>query len=381
MLPIFQFLPSNGGIMSDKIIWILLGDKLGDNAQAKHLGCALQENFACTLETKKIVYNQKHKLSNLKLQASLVSMIKGESDELDLTLAPDIVIFTGRRAVPIARWIQKQSLCQHNKSTKLVAIGKPRAPFYWFDLLVSTRQYQLPQWVPNLVLNDFTLNRRDENESIDLPPHPSFNTPDKVVVVLLGGERSGFKMRTVEIEQIITTLKSYQENQPSHSLRVVASKSTPEKALREIFDRMSGNIELFDWNQADKPSYRELLNKGDVFFVTEDSASMVTEALSTGRPVYLLELFQRKKIRKYSPAYWLQKCLVFTVYAFGLYDPNRTVRLFTGELLSKGRVALYGDALGNKYDEKYDSQCLSEEVLRAMDQELQHVVNRVKGLL
>jgi len=363
--------------MSDKLIWILLGDKLGDNAQAKHLGYALKDDFACTLETKQIVYNQKHKLSNIKLQASLVSIVKCESDELDFTLAPDIVIFTGRRAVPVARWIQVQSLCKHNKLTRLIAIGKPRAPYYWFDLVVSTRQYHLPQWIPNLVLNDFTLNRRDENECADLPPLPSLNVPNKIVVVLLGGERSGFRMRSVEIERIITTLKSYQRNQPSHCLRVIASKSTPEKVLQKISESVSGNIELFAWNQANKPSYPVLLNGGDVFFVTEDSASMVTEAVSTGKPVYLLELFQRKKVRRYNPVYWLQKCLILTVYAFGLYDPSRTVRLFTGQLLSKGRVALYGKTYGANFASPY----ASEEVLTAMDQELKHVVNKVKDLL
>jgi len=366
--------PNNGsGAMSEKIIWILLGNKLGDNAQAKRLGYALKNDFACTIETKQIVYNQKHQLSNIKLQASLVSMVECESDDLDLTLTPDVVIFTGRRAVPVARWIQKQSLCQHNKLTRLVAIGKPRAPYYWFDLLVSTRQYHLPKWIPNLVLNDFTLNRRDDSDGTDLPQHPSFNIQNKVVVVLLGGERSGFRIRTVEIERMIATLKRYQENQPSHCLRVVASKSTPEKVLHRISESVPGNVELFAWNQADKPSYPMFLKEGDVFFVTEDSASMMTEAVSTGKPVYLLELFQRKTERRYNPIYWLQKCLVLTVYAFGLYDPSRTVRLFTRQLLNTGRVTMYG--------ENPASKCSSQEALSAMDQELQNVVNKVKDLL
>ena len=122
----------------------------------------------------------------------------------------------------------------------------------------------------------------------------------------------------------------FQEDQPNYCLRGRSSKSTSES--------VPDNVELFTWSQADKPSY----------------------------PMFL-------KKRRYNPIYWLQKCLMLTVYAFGLYGPSHTVRLFTRQLLSTGRVAVYG--------ENSASKCSSEEALSAMDHELQHVVNKIKDLL
>lgn len=353
----------------NKVVWIFLGDKLGDNAQVKYLGTILEQKHAYKIITKHIDYDENYKRSNIKLDASLVSVLESSSDNLEIDIPPDLILFTGRKAVPLARWIQSECANKFNKKTKLVSIGKPRAPFFWFDLIISTRQYQLPNWIPNLIINNFTLNRLDIDNNDTNPCQQVLSSHKNFTAVLLGGQRSGFKIRDIEIDKIIKTLRHYVQQNPSGSLIVMGSKSTPDKLLKRISEALSGKANIFYWNSPSKPDYQAVLKSGNTFFVSEDSASMMTEAISTGKPVYLLELFQRKKPRPYSPFYWLKRLPLLTLYPLGLYDPKRSVRLFTNNLIDKGHICLYKQ-----------KQHQNPNSLKVLDDELQYVVNKINSL-
>ena len=117
-------------------VWLLLGAKAGDNAQVTELAARLPVKT----DAKQLTFNALHIVPNLLLGVSTVS-ITDQSRNLLQQPWPDAVIAAGKRSVPIARWIKQQS----GGRTKLIHIGRPRAPLDAFDLVVTTPQYGLPR--------------------------------------------------------------------------------------------------------------------------------------------------------------------------------------------------------------------------------------------
>src|SRR5690606_16404986 len=99
------------------LVWLLLGDRLGDNAQLRKLGAML----ALPTESKCLRYNRLYHLPNVVKGATLLS-VRREARRALKPPWPDIVISCGRKSVAAARWIKKRS----GGRTKLVAIGRPR---------------------------------------------------------------------------------------------------------------------------------------------------------------------------------------------------------------------------------------------------------------
>src|SRR5690606_35534405 len=106
------------------LIWVLLGHRAGDNGQALALASALNWQTIA----KRLRYTRLHHAPNWLLGAS-TAHLRSDSDPIQPPW-PDIVIGVGKRSVPVARWIRRQS---QNK-TRLVQIGRPFAPLHDFDL-------------------------------------------------------------------------------------------------------------------------------------------------------------------------------------------------------------------------------------------------------
>ena len=116
------------------LVWVLQGSRRGDNAQARELAARLP----ALTEAKHLKYNWLYGLPNFLLGAGLASVEQGA--ECLTPPWPDLVNAIGRRSVPVARWIKKKS----GGCTRLVHMGRPRAPLDIFDLVITTPQYGLP---------------------------------------------------------------------------------------------------------------------------------------------------------------------------------------------------------------------------------------------
>ena len=116
-------------------VWALTDPRPAASTPAVRLAEALGWPF----EVKQLAFNALFACPNVLLGSSLASLDRQTSSPLDPPW-PDLVIGWGRRSVPVARWIREQS----GGRTRLVQLGRPRAPFDAFDLIVTTPQYRLP---------------------------------------------------------------------------------------------------------------------------------------------------------------------------------------------------------------------------------------------
>lgn len=263
-------------------IWVLLGRRTGDNRQMM----ALAEATGLSWQGRQLRFRTLSALPNVVVGASLATLEGSARAEL-VRPWPKIVITAGKRAVPAARWIRKQSGGQ----TKLVHIGRPWAPLGWFDLVVTTAQYGLAD-APNVVCNLMPLG-----EPVAHEPRPE-DTP-RLVGVLVGGNSRPLVLDAEAARRLAERALDV-ARQEKAALVVVTSPRTSAEAVRALgaaLDSAHGVASRLALYGRDPHGYAETLRTASRLIVTDDSAAMLADAVMTGVPVEVFALPNRPDVR------------------------------------------------------------------------------------
>jgi mitochondrial fission protein ELM1 len=257
-------------------IWVIPGNRPGDDAQVY----ALAEELRLPFETRKLRF--KRGLWTVgKLNRVSPSFVERRIRERTIIPPwPDLIIMVGRRAVPIARWVQQQS----GGRTRLVYVGHPRVPPETFDLIFTTRQYLTPTGAP-MRLQALAMSRYrkpaepddEERRWLDALPRPH-------LLLMLGGKTRHWCMRRRYMARVAAGLAQRAER-AGGSLIIARSARTSGDCLDEI-ERQLGSARC-EWRvvRGDFPRFPVLLHDGDELFPTADSISMVSESIIAGKPV------------------------------------------------------------------------------------------------
>ncbi len=260
--------------------WCLLGRKAGDNAQVT----ALADALGWPWEPRHIVARSWELLPQLALRVTLAGIDRHASSPLAPPW-PDLVLTAGRRNEPVARWIRRQA----GGATRLVHVGRPWAPLDTWDLVVTTPQYFLPQ-APNIHHN--TLPLCDLSPAAlaaageQLAPQLAM-LPRPWIAVLVGGD-SGKYVYTPARGRHLGALAERLAAANGGSLLVTGSPRTPPAALDALAGELAAPHLLHRWGQGDNP-YRGILALADAFIVSGESMSMLAEAQTRGRPLYIFD--------------------------------------------------------------------------------------------
>lgn len=265
-------------------IWVLLGTRHGDNQQLLAIARALKLPFRAI----PLRFNRAARLAPLLLGTSRLSW------RSEVALAPPwprAVLAAGRKSVPVARWIRRQS----GGRTRLIHVNRPWAPLAWFDLIVTTPQYALPQR-PNVLVNlmPFVPPRSEVSQVAPLPSQAA-TLPRPWTVVLVGGNSRPFVLDQASAAALADTVTA-QVRDSGGSAWVLDSPRTPAAALATIEQALEVPSRTVRCT-AGENLYGTLLGEADRFIVTADSASMLTEALLSGRPVLLFKLPVRPDLK------------------------------------------------------------------------------------
>lgn len=209
--------------------------------------------------------------------------------------SPRLVLSVGRRSPPVARWIKARS----GGATQLVHFGRPWAPCRWFDLIVTTAQYRLPE-SPNIVCNSFPFLV----PSTDVPIPSSLRDeldqlPRPWTVILAGGSSRPYVFDR-EAAAALAEAGNEAARSDGGSLLFVRSPRTSRECVEIITPLLRAPAFIYDQARHENP-YRALLHAADCFIVTSDSALMVAEVLVSSKPLQLFAL-QRKPDWRYRVA-------------------------------------------------------------------------------
>jgi uncharacterized protein len=260
-------------------IWVLLGQRTGDNAQALAVGEIAAAATGGEVTPKPLAYNARYRVPNLLLGAGLHTLQSGRD-----ALAPpwpDLVVGVGRRSVPVARWIRTQS----GGRAKLVQIGRPRAPLAWFDLVITTPQYRLPNGpnVLNVLLPPLT---PPAPGSAALEPWREAFTalPRPWIGVLVGGTRAPYRFDE-DAARVLAQQADALAGQLGGALLLTTSPRTGTAQSRALADAISSPAYCNLWRPDGENAHAAILALADRFIVTGESVSMLAEACVSGRPV------------------------------------------------------------------------------------------------
>src|SRR5215470_7533604 len=272
-------------VMAERVprVWAILCYREGDNTQI----LALADALGWPYEVKRLAYRKWGYASDVLRGTTLAGIDTAASSPLQEPW-PDLVISAAMRNEPVCRWIQRQA----GKPVRYVHIGRPWARLRWFDLVVTMPEFRLPVR-PNVLNNGLSLTRitgADLAEAATIWSPRFAHLPRPHIAVLVGGYAGPYALG-LETARRLARVASAAARQAGGSLLVTTSHRTRPAAA----DALEGAIDVpafvHRWRprSPDNP-YRGYLALADSFIVTCDSASMLTEACATRKPVYMFDL-------------------------------------------------------------------------------------------
>lgn len=195
---------------------------------------------------------------------------------------PDLCIASGRRAVPYLRAVKKASGGQ----TFTVFLKDPRTGTRDADFIWVPEHDRLRG--PNVLATTVSPHRFTPEKLAPYrksPPAPLAALPQPRVAVLVGGRSRDYDFTPADAERFLADLDALSVHA---SLMATASRRTPERLAAAVLGlaRAKGG---YGWDGTGENPYPAMLALADAFVVTADSANMVSEAVSTGKPVFIFE--------------------------------------------------------------------------------------------
>jgi len=198
---------------------------------------------------------------------------------------PDLLIATGRHSVAASLLVKKLS----GGRTKTVQLQNPVINPSHFDLVVVPRHDRLEG--ANVVSTRGALHRvtpdvlRKGAEQL-APLLAHLKRP--FIGVLIGGSNAAYRLGPAEMATLARQLADCARAMQA-SLVITPSRRTGEEALRVLRPEIA-DLPHYLWEVGGANPYFGILGLSDFLVVTCDSVNMVSEAASTGRPVYVFDL-------------------------------------------------------------------------------------------
>ena len=346
----------------EKRIWLVIGDKLGDNAQVEVIAEALDLPF----EIRRVLPKEQYVLGKPPFKASLYHLDLDRSDKLEPPW-PDLIVTIGRRPAMAALWIQQQA----GGHCQIVLLGRPKRWMQRFSLIIVPSQYLLPanRRVLQLDLPLMRSNQAAIAQAADIWRASLSTLPRPLTALMVGGQTKPFRF---DAETARELLEAAQQAAGAGFLYITTSRRTPPEVVETLQQSLPANARLYCWSAdtSDNP-YLALLALADRFIVTGDSMSMMIEVARLGKPLAIFALPYQRGLRP-----WLQQLLAAAAGAgklgklllrLGLLSNSRDLTAIHRQLYDKrlavplGHTFLPGGA--------------------APEDELQKVVVRIKQLI
>ncbi len=263
-------------------IWLIVGDRLGDNAQAETLMTALGLPF----ERRYVRVKAPWIKGKPKVEPSLHHLDLDASDPLEAPW-PDVVVTVGRRLTLVARWVQEQS----GGRSRIYLIGKPSGSPRFYDLIITSAEIQIPPAhnVYPIGLPLLQVDRERVRQAAGEWRDRFASLPRPLVGILIGGPTNPFVFNRSVTQRLLKIARNVRER--GGTPYFTTSPRTPPAATAALRHQLPSGAEFFEWHRgASNNPYHALLGLADEFVVTGESVSMLVEVAQLGRPLAIFPL-------------------------------------------------------------------------------------------
>ena len=247
-------------------LWLVTDGKAGHRSQLQGLSdafCRQTDSTATWVDAQAAGYGWGHWMLH-------------RSPALPKAPLPQLLVAAGRRTHPLLLGLKRRL------RVPAVVIMRPSFPLHWVDGAVIPEHDQPP--------------RRDTVLPVKgaLNPMVAQNKPATpgTGMILLGGPSRHYHWDEVALQQALHTLT---QEYPDWHWTLATSRRTPESLVQALAHHPALHLRRHD--QVPPGWLREELPRQQVLWATPDSVSMVSEALSTGRPTGVLPLTPRRQSR------------------------------------------------------------------------------------
>jgi mitochondrial fission protein ELM1 len=205
---------------------------------------------------------------------------------------PDLVISTGRRTAPVARWIGQQT----SGRTRLVQLGRRGGESVdAFDLVVSCAHFRLPLHPRRLEitapLNAVTPERLAR--AADRWHGLFAAAPRPHIVVVAGGTCARYRFDAETARRMGEEVRTFAAS-VGGSVFAITSPRTGAEATAALRLGLGESGRLHEWRrgETDNP-YMGYLALADAIVVTGESESMLAETVAAAKPLFIYALPER----------------------------------------------------------------------------------------
>jgi mitochondrial fission protein ELM1 len=273
---------------------------------------------------------------------------------------PDVVIAVGRRLAPVSRWLKEQA----GGRLLNVHLGRPRTAYHHFDMIVTTPQYGLPS-APNVTTLTLPIIMHDDAALDAEARHwePKLrHLPRPWTALFVGGPTTQLRFDRAVGNDLLARAKAHVAATKGSLLVTTSPRTTME--VTDLFENeMGAGPFVHRWSRHAPNPYQAFLRLADDFIVTNDSMSMIAEAVDMMKPLYIFKVPVRVKrnlglfqtVRHYFRSRrvdrrvaGLKPDLADWIYdmmtKFGHARPRRSVDAFERRLYQAGLARSLGDA-------------------------------------
>ncbi len=350
-------------------VWILTNGHQGNTTQAVGLAKSLGWDF----KIKELYFVRWAKIRQFYIVARMFPFLGlDHKNSMELKAPwPDIVIGVGRSVAPVTQYIGRKS----RGRTITIHIGRGGGPVANRYHAVITPVYC--QMAPDIRRYDTLLplnpiSQKQLSEAKSEWPGIFADMPRPVVVFLVGGDAPQYKLNEKYAKNMVERIMVWAEKSAG-SVMAVTSRRTSRAVTAVLKTVLKAPHRVHCWHPDEKENpYYAFLATADVIVVTGESESMLAEAASTDKPLYIYPIPKvnsstfRKQFKVYCTkcAYahfahkggrkFLTRCIDtafgwFMIF-FGLV-PQRDIYILHEALYSSGRAYPFGSPLTTRVHE------------------------------
>ncbi len=321
-------------------VWLLSQGRRGDLEQM----LALAQALSWPLEIKTLVFRPPA------IPALAPVLLRADASDRIAPPWPDAIVCAEAMASVIARRLRRLA----GGSTKLICLGRPAGDPAAFDLVLTTAQYHLPPR-PNVVELSLPLTALPAPDSPAGGKLAARLTGDRPhIAVVIGGASSPEILDRAVARELAGALCRYAV-QNGGTLHVVTSPRTSRKVSDELLRRFPPPHRVHVYDRAANNPYRRILALADEIIVTNDSVSMVADALATQKPVYVYAL-PRSRNLAFRASEWCRRNVLETapvplllrpvawLFDKGFVETSADRSRLFRRLASEGRIGWFGGA-------------------------------------
>lgn len=245
--------------------------KAGHRSQAVGLYKAIQRN------NMQAVSFQEISIAQLPIVGLCAGMFTHRIDAV--SQAPDYIIGVGSHTQ-----LRVLLLGKVFPQAKTVILMKPNFPFSWFDHVIIPEHDGVAE-LGNVILSKGALNPII-NEQLH---HPNR------ILIALGGSS---KRHQWDNEKVLHAVQQIAEQNPQAEIILTTSRRTPAEFLDLLNEQpFAGQLQIFPVEQTPQGWIFEEMQQAEAVWVTEDSVSMIYEALTAGCRVGVIQIDRLKQDR------------------------------------------------------------------------------------